>query len=129
HQPHAQDAPDHGRRDEGRRLGEARAVGRPCRHAGSGLRHAEPRANAGARKEDAGWNAWRNARSSAVDARAATKVSRPAWSRRPQAARPAWGEEEMMQALTRRVGKGARESVPQRDAEPAPLPTLQGLCN
>src|SRR5262249_45248021 len=115
HQPHAQDAPDHGRCDEGDGLGQARTTGRPRRHAGAGLRHAEPRTDAGARQEDAGWHAWRNAwRPSANDARharAATEVSRPAW----------W-EEEMMRALTRRVGTGAGTALRHGEDSRAPCP-------
>ena len=45
-QPAAQDAPEHGRRDEGDGLGrQARADGRARQHAGPGRRHAEPRAD------------------------------------------------------------------------------------
>ena len=51
HQPHAQDAPDHGRRDEGDGLGQARADGGPRQHARARRRHAEPGADAEAARE------------------------------------------------------------------------------
>ena len=54
HQPHAQDAPHHGRRDEGDGRRQARPDGGPRQHAGPRRRHAEPGADAAARGEDAG---------------------------------------------------------------------------
>ncbi len=54
HQPAAENASHHGRRDEGDGRRQARADGRPRQHAGARRRHAEPGGNGEARGENAG---------------------------------------------------------------------------
>ena len=61
-QPHAQNAPQHGRRDEGHGFPQARADGGSRQYARPRRRHAEPGADAAARGTDAGRNAWPAAR-------------------------------------------------------------------
>ncbi len=100
HQPHAQDAPDHGRCDEGDGWRQARPDGRHCQHAGLGRRHAD--ANAGADGRAGEENARRRRWIAAQYAGPATEiprhrsaVARP-WRREAGPGRlPGTGEEEM----------------------------------
>ena len=81
HQPHAENAPHHGGRDEGDGRRQARPDGGHRQYAGARRRHAEPGTDGRACEKDAGRNAWRR-RIAADHAGAAVEISRSAGPRR-----------------------------------------------
>ncbi len=86
-----EDAPEHGRHDEGHGPGQARADGRARQHDGfwRRRRHAEPGADERARREDAGRTAARrHARTAEGISRNAAGRTRPARSRQTEFAGP-----------------------------------------
>src|SRR5262249_35129126 len=122
-QPYAQNAPRHGRPDEGDGIGQARTDGGACQHAGARRRHAERGRHAEACAKHAGRTAGIAERRAGCT-RASTQHPRPAAAiaggpapsrPRRQAARPRrisrLGEEEEMKSDRDTIVGGAKRSA------------------